>query len=499
MAGRSAILNVKILGDARDAQRAFGSVESSAGKWSGALKAGGLAAAAGIAVAAKAAFDWAKAAADDQRAAGKLATALRNTAGATDAQVKATEDWISAQGKALGVADDDLRPALMSLATATKDVGKAQSLASLAMDVSAARGVDLKTASDAIAKAYAGQTTAIGRLVPGLDRAAVKSGDFAQVQAALGKVVGGQASEAANTAAGKWDRFQLSLSELTESIGGLLLPIFEAATDALNTYVIPALEKVVAWVGSFTSGVTGAAGGGDLFRGAMDALGKVFAVFQPTVTAVGDYVTGTLVPAWRSVWSAIQANVVPAFQRLATALAPVWHWIGETLGPFLVGAFGGAFRVVAGIVTNVVVPAFAGIIDVVTNVVRWLTRAAATVGGAFSGAWSAVTGIIDNVTNAIRSVIDWISRAVSAVGDFLANLNPLKGIGDAIGGLFGRSAAPAVPMARSAGTTATAAAPAGGTVIHVHGALDPHGTARTIQRYLTGADTRTGRVRMAGG
>jgi hypothetical protein len=55
------------------------------------------------------------AAIEDQKSTALLANQLRNSAHATKGQVAATEDWITAQGKAYGVVDDDLRPALGAL------------------------------------------------------------------------------------------------------------------------------------------------------------------------------------------------------------------------------------------------------------------------------------------------------------------------------------------------------------------------------------------------
>src|SRR5213076_2104388 len=52
-------------------------------------------------------------------AAVALASELKNTTGATRTQVKAVEVWISKQGQITGITDDELRPALGRLATAT--------------------------------------------------------------------------------------------------------------------------------------------------------------------------------------------------------------------------------------------------------------------------------------------------------------------------------------------------------------------------------------------
>lgn len=94
-------------------------------KFGSAAKVGFTAMAAGTAIAGIAAYKFAKGAMEDQAAASKLALQLKNSAGATKGQVAATEAWITAQGKALGVTDDELRPALGRLVTATGDVDQA--------------------------------------------------------------------------------------------------------------------------------------------------------------------------------------------------------------------------------------------------------------------------------------------------------------------------------------------------------------------------------------
>ena len=64
-------------------------------------------------------FDAAKGAMEDDAAQQLLATTLKKTTGATDAQIKANEDFITTQGKLLGVTDTELRPVLARLAKAT--------------------------------------------------------------------------------------------------------------------------------------------------------------------------------------------------------------------------------------------------------------------------------------------------------------------------------------------------------------------------------------------
>src|SRR5262245_9927604 len=155
-----------------------------------------------------AAISAAKAAAEDQQSQVLLANSMKNAAGASKDQIAATEDWIDAQSRATGVADDELRPALGTLVRATGDVTKSQELLKKAMDISAATGKALESVTSALAKGYSGNTTALGRLVPGISKAALESGNFGRILGEVTDKTKGAAEAAGNTAAGKMRRFQ---------------------------------------------------------------------------------------------------------------------------------------------------------------------------------------------------------------------------------------------------------------------------------------------------
>lgn len=181
-----------------------------------------------------------KSAADDEAQQVKLATALKNTTGATDSQVAAAEAWITAQGKALGVTDDELRPALARLAVATGDVGKAQELASLAMDISAGTGKSLESVTMALVKAQNGSLTGLSRLGVKTTDAAGETLALKDVTQDLADTYSGQAAKAAETTAGKQKILTTQMSELGETIGAVLLPALGDAAEAGT--------KVVEWI-----------------------------------------------------------------------------------------------------------------------------------------------------------------------------------------------------------------------------------------------------------
>jgi hypothetical protein len=180
-----------------------------------------------------------KAAAEDAAAQQALASQIQRTTGATDAQIAANEEWISVQGKLLGVTDDELRPALAGLIRATGDITEAQKAAGLAMDVAAAKGVSLETVTKTLEKAYGGNFTALAKLSPEL-RDMIKAGaSLDEVTKAMAETFGGAASDAADTAAGKFARMKVALDETKEAIGAALMPAIEA--------ILPVLLKFSQW------------------------------------------------------------------------------------------------------------------------------------------------------------------------------------------------------------------------------------------------------------
>lgn len=205
----------------------------------------GLAALAVGAFAVKVGYDAVKAATEDQKSQALLANSLRNTVGATDASIAATEKWISTTQAAYGVADDALRPALGRLTAVTGSITKAQTLLGVAMDISAARTIDLETASALVAKGYGGNIGALKKLFPQISAATVKSKDFAAALREISGETKGAAAAAAATFAGQVNRIKLAFGEASESLGNKLLPQIQAFADVVINKAIPAVQKFV--------------------------------------------------------------------------------------------------------------------------------------------------------------------------------------------------------------------------------------------------------------
>jgi hypothetical protein len=229
----------------------------------------GLALAAG-AFAVKFGVDAVKAAAEAEKSELRLAKALENTTKATDAQIDATEKYITKVQFATGINDNDLRDSLGNLLVATRDVTKAQKLQALALDISAGTGKDLSTVSAALTKAYNGNFGSITRLGVPLEEAIVKSKDFTEVQKVLTSTFGGQSAAAAETYEGKLKRLNEQFGEMQEEVGFLLLDQLQPLMKWVSS---PEGGKVIEDFGkAFATAIKAAA---DALPGILSALKKI--------------------------------------------------------------------------------------------------------------------------------------------------------------------------------------------------------------------------------
>lgn len=287
MAGTSRALTLKLLADidnftkninkADDDVSSFGDKITKFGKVAGAAFLAAGAAAGAYAV--KIGIDGVKAAIEDEKAQTRLATTLQNVTGATDTQIAATEDYIDKTQRAFGVTDDKLRPSLERLARATGDVTKAQDLQKIALDVSAGSGKDLETVSNALGKAYEGNTAALGKLGLGLSSAQLKTMSMDEITAKLSQTFAGQASIQAETFAGKMERLKIALNETKENIGFALLPILTDLATFVQDTIVPAFD-------AFVQGFTGK---GQLNDGMTEAQKQAFKLGETVKSAAKNF------------------------------------------------------------------------------------------------------------------------------------------------------------------------------------------------------------------
>lgn len=472
-------LKLSILADVDDLKKKLGTADSEVqgfgdklgkfGKVAGAAFA--AAGAAAVAYAGKLAIDGVKSAIEDEAAQLRLATALKNVTGATDAQVAATEDYITKTTLATGVTDDELRPSLQRLVTATNDVKEAQRLQAIALDVSAGSGKSLEAVTNAMAKAAEGNTGALVKLGIGLSAAELKTMSMEQVTAQLADTFGGQAATQADTFQGKMQRLQVAFDEGKETVGAFILDAITPLVSGLVNNVIPRISEFA------------------------DELGKNL---KPIMEDVSRFVKDTLVPAFKEMWNflnefiipTIKTILVPVVKALFSAFSQVANTIKDNedkLKPLFT-----LFKAVATFSRDVLAPVLGTVLSTALKVVG--TAISSLITG-----FSTLVGLIGSVVSGIKSMIDLVKN------------NPaVKGIGGLIDSVFGGGRAAGGPV--SAGTTylvgekgpelftpstsgsiiANNAMGGSGTTINltVNGAIDPEGTARTIIDVLNRSTAR---------
>jgi hypothetical protein len=366
--------------------------------------------AAAIAYAGVLLVDGVKSAIEDEAAQAKLATTLKNVTGATDETIAATESWITTQGLSLGITDDELRPALERLTRATGDVGEAQKLASLAFDISAGTGKSLEAVSNALGKAVEGNTTSLGKLGIGISAADLKSMSLEEITAKLATTFGGQATEKAETFAGKMDRLKLAFNEGLETVGSFIVDALTPLVTLVTTKVIPILTDLSSKIG--------------------EKLGPVFA-------DIVKFVTESVIPVFTDLWDYFTTNVLPLFKNYAEllsitllpAIKALWGFVQDylvpifkaTLTPVITG-LNTVFKKLGDFVkdNNAVFTFFGAVIGVIGTAAKFL---APIIGNTLGLAFKGVSLVIDAVSLAISGVVAAINLAIDAVNLLIKGYN----------------------------------------------------------------------------
>jgi len=211
-------------------------------------------------------------------------------------------DFIDKLSLATGVAGYKLTNAFISLSQATGDASTAQKILTTALDVSLGTGKDLQTVSDALQRAYKGETTALARLRIGYTTAELKGKKFDEVLEDLQTRFDGAAGKATDTFAGKMQRLAAAVQQAKEAFGeGLVSGLEDAdvSIEELQEGIInlgKALGTLSAAVIEFGKDAE------DTFRGITEskAAKAVMALFEGLVRGAGFIVTGELVPTMDS-------------------------------------------------------------------------------------------------------------------------------------------------------------------------------------------------------
>lgn len=341
--------------------------------------------------------DAVKAFMEDDKAAQLLAKSLKNTTGATDAQIASVEDFITKTSIAAAVSDDELRPAMDKLVRGTGDVTEAQDLLNLALDISAGTGKDLGAVSDALSKAFNGQLGPLKKLDPALAGLIENGATTDEVFAALGNTFKGAASTSANTASGKMKSFGIQMGEFKESVGAAVMPIVEK--------LLPAFTKIGTWISNNVPLVVTLGAVIGTLAAAVFVINGALAAWA-AVGAVTAAINAVMATSFSALWVATGAIVILAVIAALVALQMKFDIFGKAIDGIKAG-----FLIWWGVVKFVFDAVKTGFGEL-ANLGKAIFDG---IGGAFKGVINAVIATLEGGLNfaikGLNTILDGIDKA----------------------------------------------------------------------------------------
>jgi hypothetical protein len=217
----------------------------------------------------------------------RLRSVISGTGASFDALRPRVLDTVTALNRMSTFSQGELRTALGTMVAMTGDAEGSIANLGLATDLAAARGIPLEQATLAIAKAMAGNETALRKLMPSLKDSKDLFGDLEQA-------VGGAAQAAGQTLAGQIARAKDQFGEFANAVGDAILGSSELkdSGDVLVDFMVRLQDWTAAnaeEIGAMTDAIV------LLARNIGQTLMPIFRAFAPVATfALKAIVTGVM-------------------------------------------------------------------------------------------------------------------------------------------------------------------------------------------------------------
>lgn len=472
MAGKTAVLNIRIVSDASKAGAGFADAEKKAGRFSGGMeKAGKVAAGAGLAIAGLAIASF-KAASDLEQSTGAIESVFGDAGDAVKGFAKDAADSLGlsqnsyqelaavlgAQLKNMGIAADQLAP-------------KTDELIRLGADLAATYGGTTAEAVQALSSLLKGEADPIERYgiaikastieaylaSKGLDDLEGAAAEAAKSEALLAlafqqaaPAIGAGARES-GTAASQLQQLQAHADNATAALGTALLPIVAAGAEKLAVFATFVAENS--------------------------------AVIVPLVAAL----TVLVAVIWL-VNLAMAANpIVLLVAGIAAAIVVVILLMAKFEGfrNFMVGAF---------MAITIVPRTLIGLIQTVVEKLGGWSSIFATIKSVGVAAFNALMAPLRWLAEKIAWVVDkvgWIKSAGGFVAGLFSAPSAMPGGQTAAAGMFGAAEGAGAPQIRGAslsslagGTSPSAGQGPASIIVTINGALDPVAVGRQLDGIL---------------
>ena len=265
-----------------------------------------------------------------------LQASLRLTGPAWDEAKAKVGEFASALQRTTTFSDEMVVGAVQRMATFGMSYQQGMAAVSTAVELAAAKHIDLQTATDLLGKAFMGNTAILSRyginideIKKGMAKGATDAQVYEAVLTKLNAQFGGTAAAQAQTYAGAQERLKNAMSDMGEKIGGILLPALAGVTEAM----IPLVDWFTKGIGQVQDWIT-AVGKMPEVKAATDAVGTAFSGLQKWFGDVSQEVVTALGPALKELWG--------AFKEILDALAPLGEAFGEIWAAFSDGQGSGS-------------------------------------------------------------------------------------------------------------------------------------------------------------
>jgi len=204
-----------------------------------------------------------KAAAEGEAGIRRLDVAMKNVGISYQENKEQLNDWMETQMRATAFSSGDQRDALTQLVMLTKDLGQAQQMLRLAMDVSIGTGQDLSSITEKIGQAMAGNWGSLERYIPALREAKTEEEKWYLLRQAFT----GQAEAFGKSTGGQLQILKNNVDDLKESMGGFIAQGLQPYINSLNQWLQrlkqlnPETQQQIANIGVGVAGTATITGG----------------------------------------------------------------------------------------------------------------------------------------------------------------------------------------------------------------------------------------------
>jgi len=187
---------------------------------------------------------------EQEKAEKKLSTALGKTS-------KSLLAYASAQQKLTMFGDEQIINEMSQIAAFTNNEKAIAKLTTAALDLSAAKGIDLASATDLLTKSVFSSTNALSRYGITAEGAVGHTKRLESVTGNIAALYGGQAREQAETFIGSITQLGNSMGDLGERIGSTFSPALHAATKLMVSFTDSLDDEKIKSYGTALITVTG--------------------------------------------------------------------------------------------------------------------------------------------------------------------------------------------------------------------------------------------------